>query len=542
MIPIRSSRFPSFLAALLALVFSFTLVPTGATQATAAKPALDLDQLVKDKSYLQLEAALKSPAAEKLSKAERDYFAGVIANRRNRLQESIGLLAPLVDVLPVPTGGSPTEIRPTADTPLTPERQKMAWRALGDSYTKLFRYPEAAAAYERAEVLRGPRDGASRQKQTTEDTDEERHELRLEREFRELMRNQPAQTVSLDSPFTVQGRRSKVGLLEIQVHVAADKRGLTQKEKVHDMTAQEHTTKDTKEHRGTAQSATDQHGSIGTGKSQDTTNGGEAEKTKKEDWWIVDTGANFSTITRSTAQRLGLKLSDGSTHVRGITGAESKLNLAIIPELRIGSAGRAQAGRRQATVRNVAVLVLDDENLYIPPVKYQIHGIIGAPVLMALERITFFADDRFGVRQPVPDANAESNMMMDELTPLVEASTYSSGQPLLFSFDTGANRSAFYARYYNERRPEFARAKRTKRQYGGAGGVKVSDAYRLEDVPMEICGGRLTLPVVDVNTEPTKKIEPEFYGNLGQDILKPFRSLTIDFTAMRCSVEQASTQ
>ena len=539
MIPIRSSRFASFLAAaLLALVFSLTLVPTGATQATAAKPALDLDQLVKDKSYLQLEAALKSPQAQKMSKAERDYFQGVIANRRNRLKESIDLLAPLVDVLPVPTGGSPTDVRPTSNPSLTPESQKIAWRALGDSYTKLFRYPEAAAAYDRAERL------------ASTATEEERHDLRLEREFRELMRNQPAQTVSLEGAFTVQGRRSKVGLLEIQVDVpnpelttetrshgetkSTTNRGgaETRSEKTQDGSTQKQTTEDTEEYRGTAPLATDKHGATRIKSSEEKAKPEKSAAPREEDWWIVDTGANFSTITRSTAQRLGLKLSDGTTHVRGITGAESKLNLAIIPELKIGSAGRGQA-----TVRNVAVLVLDDQNLYIPPLKYQIHGIIGAPVLMALERITFFADNRFGVRQTVPDANAESNMMMDELTPLVEASTYSSGQPLLFSFDTGANRSAFYARYYNERKQEFTRAKRTKRQYGGAGGMKVSEAYRLEDVPMEICGGQLTLPAVDVNTEPTKKIEPEFYGNLGQDILKPFRSLTIDFAAMRCSVE-----
>jgi hypothetical protein len=149
--------------------------------------------------------------------------------------------------------------------------------------------------------------------------------------------------------------------------------------------------------------------------------------------------------------------------------------------------------------------------------------------------VTFFGDDRFGVGQPA--ASGQANMMMDELTPLVEAVTFSSGEPLLFSFDTGANRSAFYARYYNERRQEFAKAKRSKRSYGGAGGVKIDEAYRLENVPMEICGGRLTLAAVDVNTEPTKKTEPEFYGNLGQDILKPFRSLTIDFGTMRCSVE-----
>jgi predicted aspartyl protease len=72
------------------------------------------------------------------------------------------------------------------------------------------------------------------------------------------------------------------------------------------------------------------------------------------EWWIWDTGANISTITKSTARRLGLIVSKGHAQtLGGATGTEVSLSTAVIPELSFGG----------AVVHNVVVLVIDDKEL-----------------------------------------------------------------------------------------------------------------------------------------------------------------------------------
>ena len=63
---------------------------------------------------------------------ERDYFTGVLANRSGRVEESIRLLE---SVLP--------EMRKT-----NPARAAVALEALANDYLKVFRYADAARAYD----------------------------------------------------------------------------------------------------------------------------------------------------------------------------------------------------------------------------------------------------------------------------------------------------------------------------------------------------------------------------------------------------------
>jgi predicted aspartyl protease len=104
--------------------------------------------------------------------------------------------------------------------------------------------------------------------------------------------------------------------------------------------------------------------------------------------WILDTGANLSTVSASFAHKLGVQLSKGSARTQGITGAENKLHVAIVPELKLGN----------ATVHNVVLLVLPDKNLNVPTgekTHSQIDAILGYPVMQALGRVTFTSDGHF---------------------------------------------------------------------------------------------------------------------------------------------------
>src|SRR5271165_1362476 len=70
------------------------------------------------------------------------------------------------------------------------------------------------------------------------------------------------------------------------------------------------------------------------------------------EWWILDTGANESSITLSTAKQFGLTLSKQSASTQsGATGKEVPLRTAVIPKLALGG----------MVVKNVVVLVSEDK-------------------------------------------------------------------------------------------------------------------------------------------------------------------------------------
>jgi predicted aspartyl protease len=111
------------------------------------------------------------------------------------------------------------------------------------------------------------------------------------------------------------------------------------------------------------------------------------------EWWIFDTGANISTLTKSTAKRLGLTVSKGRAQTQGgATGTEILLSTAIIPQITFGG----------AVIRNVVVLVMDDKDLTIDlgtRGSYQLEGILGYPVLAEMQSFTVHGSEmQIGVK------------------------------------------------------------------------------------------------------------------------------------------------
>src|SRR5215831_4557961 len=94
----------------------------GAT-ASPSDAAAALDALVRDKEYPELERKL---SGAQLPHGEHDYFMGVLANRQNRVAESIALLEKATPKL-----GDPGRIEIGLET-------------LADDYQRVFRYADAA--------------------------------------------------------------------------------------------------------------------------------------------------------------------------------------------------------------------------------------------------------------------------------------------------------------------------------------------------------------------------------------------------------------
>jgi clan AA aspartic protease (TIGR02281 family) len=242
------------------------------------------------------------------------------------------------------------------------------------------------------------------------------------------------------------------------------------------------------------------------------------------EWWMFDTGANITTMTRSTAGRLGLPLSKSRAQTQGgATGAEVALWTAIIPQITLGA----------AVIHNVVVTVMDDKDLAIdagPQGKFQINAILGYSVLAALQTFTITGND-MQIGSSSARSQRTARLYVEQLTPLIAGSF--NGEKLLFQFDTGNTGADLTQRFLKQFPQLFASLKGEQGQFGGAGGARAASVYRLPRLELSFGAATAMFKNVTLFAGERGELLDDLYGNLGQGLLKQFQSYTIDFARMQ---------
>lgn len=242
--------------------------------------------------------------------------------------------------------------------------------------------------------------------------------------------------------------------------------------------------------------------------------------------FVFDTGANLSTMTVSTAAKLGLKVIETDLTIGSSTANKVKSKLAVVREMRMGS----------IVARNVVFLVLADEALYFPQADYRINAIVGFPVIQGFGRLTLSRDDRVMVAANGGKNLLEPNMLLEGLLPVIAAEH--NGKRMAFSFDTGATRTTFYNMFYEAAsEAERAAAEPKTIRSGGAGGMTETPGYKMKNVEMSVGGKMARFPEIEVISEKTSERSRYFYGNIGQDVIKQHEKMTLDFISMRITFE-----
>lgn len=232
---------------------------------------------------------------------------------------------------------------------------------------------------------------------------------------------------------------------------------------------------------------------------------------------IFDTGANLSVIRRSYVDSLGLQLIPAGFEVGALTGARIKSDLAVAENLQIGG----------LTFKHVVFLVFDDADLSIPQVDYHMNGIIGFPVIEAMEEIRIRKDNTLFIPREVRPYT-DNNLALDGLTPLV-AVAYS-GDTLNFHLDTGAPTTALFAPFFRKYEQEIRQGReKTEFKTGGAGGIVNFEGYILDSLRLKIGSSAARLDSIQVHMEDIGAEEGYFHGNLGQDYIKQFQEMVLSF-------------
>ncbi len=237
--------------------------------------------------------------------------------------------------------------------------------------------------------------------------------------------------------------------------------------------------------------------------------------------WIFDTGANYSAVTESEARRLGLAIREGTSYTSDFVGTDHPSRLAVAAELRFGS----------ARLRNVVFLVLPDQMLVVAPLKYQMRGILGLPVMRALECVEVSAEGTITFGKATPGARAPANFFFDRLNAVVQVGHSSHNVQMML--DTGAAGTVLYPSMLDA----FARWERDQLKGANqrpAGASEEREADLVPSFQLEAAGRTVYLDRIALfKKAPSGSSGRD--GVLGIDALKG--GFRIDFRSMRFTLD-----
>lgn len=233
-----------------------------------------------------------------------------------------------------------------------------------------------------------------------------------------------------------------------------------------------------------------------------------------------DTGADYSCIIRSLAEKVHMRIIDAGVDILNVAGQTVKADFGVASEVEIG----------YAVLRNVVFLVFEDKDMFIPEANFQIEGVVGFPVFAMLEEVGFHRNGVFSVPEK-PRHFSDQNMCLDELQPMIAG--FYKGRRHTFCLDTGAGRSVLY--------PPFLKIYEDvlKRNYPleservqGFGGYREIPAYIMQDVIISFAGKEAVFHELPVLTDFTTDKSRYFFGNIGRDLLDQFDIMTLNFLSM----------
>jgi Aspartyl protease len=243
-----------------------------------------------------------------------------------------------------------------------------------------------------------------------------------------------------------------------------------------------------------------------------------------------DTGAEISVLSTTTAKNWGVTMLEGTATLHGYGGGAFSAQPGFIPVLTIG----------KAELRNVAVYVTADQNLYITEINHQFNALLGFPVVSALGRLTFARDGSLTVaaQSPAADPRTDIHLWFAAHALLLPLGTVpvmdgkkliSIGEPRLFMLDTGSGSSFLTDHYFAEHANAFHGPPPETARLAGAGGIEEISAYGAQGVPLFIGNNLIMLNGPHVLTKPTSGEVEHYFGLIGQDLLQNFSSYTLDF-------------
>ena len=237
-----------------------------------------------------------------------------------------------------------------------------------------------------------------------------------------------------------------------------------------------------------------------------------------------DTGSAISVIGTADAKLLGLSPMRVETKLTEASGSDIPgISIAVAKDLVLGG----------LHLRNVAFFVLQDTGEPFVNVPVGSRGLIGLPVLIAMQALRWERTGWFELgSRALHQAAPAQNILFHNSTPVVQVGV--KDKLLSMSFDTGAmdtDLNEGFAKAF----PELVNAgQKEDRAITGFGGSNKYDSVLLGPVTFRIGGMSVTLKAPHVFVSHSLG---NWDGNLGHDILDQAAAVTLDFRAMALVLE-----
>jgi hypothetical protein len=237
--------------------------------------------------------------------------------------------------------------------------------------------------------------------------------------------------------------------------------------------------------------------------------------------FVFDTGANISVIVKSLATKLGATILKNKIYVYAFTGNRFESELGIA-SFKLGN----------IEIKNSVFLVFPDSLLSFVNGAYKIKGVIGFPVMNALKEFTL-KENKVLIIPQIPEEKKFRNMALDDATPVIMVNYANDTLP--FHFDTGADRTILYSNFYNKYKDKIAESSKIKNKIGGAGGAIDAETYILDSAMIYAGNSNCQIYGLQILTKQLGDEQKYLYGNFGQDYIKNFSEMTINFASMNIS-------
>lgn len=243
--------------------------------------------------------------------------------------------------------------------------------------------------------------------------------------------------------------------------------------------------------------------------------------------YILDNGFSLSGMTESEAKRLKLSVHTVSTEIDTMSGAPVNIRIAIVHDLVVG----------RVHIKNVAFYVLPDDQ---PPFNQRApgnRGILGLPVLLALEHFAWQSASRTfrtfsnSSEGPAPVANLAfdgSNVFTQVIF---------RGTTLDLNLDLGAQNTVLYPSFAKQS-PDIQEHSTTEQhRVTGVGGSASIKSLTLPSLSFQLGGVGLALKPATVLLEENNSTSTWSKGNLGMDLLNQAQTVDVDFGSMTLSLK-----
>ena len=238
--------------------------------------------------------------------------------------------------------------------------------------------------------------------------------------------------------------------------------------------------------------------------------------------YSLDSGASPSLMSESEAKRLGLEVVDTTTQMGSVTAQHFGARIAFVKDLVIGG----------LHVQNVAFDVLPDAQEPFVDSPEEQRGILGMPVLLAMETFRWEPKGTFALGfTPKRRDLSVANLAFDGMTPFTQVGV--EGRKFEFSLDTGETSSILYAPFAKAF-PELIKAsgKKESHKLTGVAGSANYDSIVLPSVTLTLGGFETRLAPAPVLVQESTDKSNLVFGNLGRDLLNQALAITVDLHAM----------